>query len=79
MLTPTGKACIKKILLSNCLQELMELHQVTSCCCLLLLYAIKFALRGSYNKYYTSSLKCMAFYLPFVCVTVLVLFSISIL
>ncbi|WZZ38590.1 hypothetical protein YC2023_034849 [Brassica napus] len=24
-----GKACIKKILLSNCLQELMELHQVS--------------------------------------------------
>lgn len=24
----TGKACIKKVLLSNCLQELMELHQV---------------------------------------------------
>ena len=23
-----GKACIKKVLLSNCLQELMELHQV---------------------------------------------------
>ena len=25
----SGKACIKKILLSNCLQELMELHQVS--------------------------------------------------
>ncbi|KAK4491079.1 hypothetical protein RD792_001801 [Penstemon davidsonii] len=25
--TSTGKACIKKVLLSNCLQELMELHQ----------------------------------------------------
>lgn len=25
-----GKACIKKVLLSNCLQELMELHQVAS-------------------------------------------------
>lgn len=24
----SGKACIKKVLLSNCLQELMELHQV---------------------------------------------------
>ncbi|OMO81304.1 hypothetical protein CCACVL1_12487 [Corchorus capsularis] len=24
-----GKACIKKVLLSNCLQELMELHQET--------------------------------------------------
>ena len=24
-----GKACIKKILLGNCLQELMELHQVS--------------------------------------------------
>ncbi|KAL2464128.1 putative serine/threonine-protein phosphatase 2A regulatory subunit B'' subunit TON2 [Forsythia ovata] len=24
---PIGKACIKKVLLSNCLQELMELHQ----------------------------------------------------
>jgi serine/threonine-protein phosphatase 2A regulatory subunit B'' len=23
----SGKACIKKVLLSNCLQELMELHQ----------------------------------------------------
>ena len=24
-----GKACIKKVLISNCLQELMELHQVS--------------------------------------------------
>lgn len=58
MLTPTGKACIKKILLSNCLQELMELHQVNSSCCLLQLYAIKLALTAI-DKYCTSSLKCM--------------------
>ena len=64
MLTPTGKACIKKILLSNCIQELMELHQVTSCCCLLLRYGIKLALRAI-DKYYTSSLKCMAIHLSF--------------
>lgn len=62
MLTPTGKACIKKILLSNCLQELMELHQVTSSCRVLLLYASKHGLRAT-DKYCRSSLKCKAIYL----------------
>lgn len=69
MLTPTGKACIKKILLSNCLQELMELHQVTSSCRVLLLNAIKRGLSAT-DKYCISSLKCIAIYLSFVLVTV---------